>query len=227
MLTALLIICLRRLNLKYSLLEKLMKTKFSLILKGLFIFLICMILPCTINAQTKKMGFKIWRNNSCIGFIKVEQSTLNLITCYHLNSEIKVNMLINLTIVSTEKTVFENGRLSYSSVYRTVNNREKVNKRIEFLKGIYKVYNGKSCNNISLDSTSTNLASLYLNEPVYVRTIFCDNHQSVSPIINMGSSRYKIMFPDGNYNVFHYKNGSCVKVEVFNSLYRIQITPTI
>ncbi len=184
-----------------------------------------MIFSAKTIAQTKKLDFKIWRNNACIGFIKIEKNSRDLKTCYLLNSEIRVNMIISVTIVSNEKTIFENGKLSYSSVNRKVNNREKVNKKLELLNGSYKFYNGKTSNSKMLDSISTNLSSLYLFEPINTKNIFCDNHQSVCPIIKLGNSQYKVIFPDGNYNVFYYKNGHCIKVEVFNSYYHVLITP--
>ncbi|MEO8794203.1 MAG: DUF6134 family protein [Daejeonella sp.] len=182
-------------------------------------------MPVFTEAQTQKIRFKILRNDSCIGEISIEKNTINVQTSYHLKSELLIKMLIDLHIISTEETIFKNGKLKYSTVNRKINNNEKTNKKVEYINGKYQLYNGKKSRTTKLDSVSINLASLYLSEPCKSQKVFVDNHQSISPIIPLGNNSYKVILPDGNYNIFYYKNGKCINVEVFNNLYHVQILP--
>ena len=80
------------------------------------------------NAQ--EFTFQVWKNNSKIGYITINKTTLDSKVEYNLSSEIKTWALLNLNINGQEKSIFENGELKYSSVDREMNKKRKVDKEL-------------------------------------------------------------------------------------------------
>jgi hypothetical protein len=69
--------------------------------------------------------------------------------------------------------------------------------------------------------------SLYLTEPVGIATVFCDNQKEMVKVIPMGDGIYKVELSKGKYNVFHYKNGRCTKIEAVSPMFDVTLIPIL
>jgi hypothetical protein len=115
--------------------------------------------------------------------------------------------------------------LIYSSVFRTVNNKIKTNHIINLKMGAYHIQFSQKKEKLLLDSIKKNLVAMYFNEPIGFQQVFCDNLSMMVPIIFKGDGVYKVSFPRGKYNLFHYKNGKCVKIEAYSPLFDVTLIP--
>jgi hypothetical protein len=52
--------------------------------------------------------------------------------------------------------------------------------------------------------------------------VYSDNFQQYVPVTKVSANKYKISFPNGNYNYYTYKNGVCTTVDISQTLYDIQ-----
>lgn len=177
----------------------------------------------TMNAQERKMSFAVWKNKSQIGTIDIVQVQQNRNTVYDLSAEINTRIIFQYNIVGVEKTVFENGKLSYSSIKRICNNKEKVNKVLKLENESYLLNDGKRTSKININGIERNLVTLYYSEPKNVTEVYCDNQQRMAKVVRLEDHVYKVILPDGNYNIFYYRNNQCERVKVFNLLYKVEL----
>ena len=227
MLIAMFILLMRTLNRRYSVLSRLKSiTRIHFKAKIVFMILLFLLIKSS-NAQDKNLSFEVWKNRSHIGNISMTEKFSSDSVVYDLSSKIIAKAIIKINITGIEKSIYKNGTLVYSSVSRKLNSRLKVNKKLFLHDGTYNLINKGRESTLPIDKIKDNLVTLYFNEPVNLSQVYCDNHESMARIVLLESGRYRVTFPDGSYNVFYYQNGKCVKVEAFNSLYKVQLISTL
>ena len=175
--------------------------------------------------EHKAITYNVVNNNEVIGSIKINKNALIDSITYTLESNINVKFLLKFNIKGREKSIYKEGKLVYSSVLRTINNKTKTNHQIVLNKGKYDLYSNKSSQTLSLDIIKQNLITLYFKEPVGVTSVFCDNLKGIVKVKPLGKSKYRVDFSNGKHNIFHYKNGKCIKIEAVSTLFRVTLIP--
>ena len=227
MLIAMFILLMKTLNRKYSVLSRLKNLKGNhLKAKIVFVALLFLIKTSSI-AQNQNLSFEVWKNNSHIGNISMTEKINSDSVVYDLSSKIKAKVILSFNVTGIEKTIYKNGLLVYSSVYRKLNSKEKVNKELHFNDGKYQLLNSGRISTLPLSEINVNLVLLYFYEPVNISQVYCDNHNSMAKIVLLENGKYQVTFPDGSYNIFYYQNGKCKKVDAFTSLYEVQLISTL
>ena len=69
----------------------------------------------------------------------------------------------------------------------------------------------------------SNLITLFFKEPIDVREIYADNSRKFVNVTSMGQGMYKVHFSNGKYNIFHYKNGKCIRIDAISSLFNVTL----
>ncbi|WP_027137158.1 DUF6134 family protein [Gaetbulibacter saemankumensis] len=169
--------------------------------------------------------YNVVRNNHVIGTISVSRMFNEDSTAYHLESHINVKALFKFNITGKETTVYKDGILTYSSIYRKVNNKIKANHKVVFKGEKYHSQDHNNQEQIYFKEIHRNLVTLYFSEPVGVNQIYCDKEKRMVRIEPMGESAYKVSFSDGKYNVYHYRDGKCVKIEAISALFEVDLIP--
>ncbi|UKM66243.1 hypothetical protein GSB9_02824 [Flavobacteriaceae bacterium GSB9] len=192
--------------------------KVALKIKSVFLLpaILCTLAFSNVN-EDKSLTYNVLKNDSVIGTIIINKEGYGDSIVYNLKSNIQAKFLFKFKVKGREKAVFKKGVLVYSSVYRTLNNKTKVNHEIVFKEGKYNV----NINNL----IKRNLITLYYNEPTNVKTVFCDNLKKMVKVQPIGNGRYRVDFENGKYNIFHYKSGKCIKVEAVSRLFNVIIIP--
>ncbi|WP_370477003.1 DUF6134 family protein [Tamlana flava] len=200
--------------------------KIALKLKAVFFLLaILATLSFTDKRIDKVLTYQVVKNDKVIGTIEINKNAFSDSTVYNLKSRISAKFLFKFCVTGKEKSVFRNGVLVYSSVHRTLNNKTKVNHKIVLKNGRYNLLlDGESVSS-NIDPINRNLITLYFNEPIGVTAVFCDNLKKMVPISPLGNGRYRVDFEDGKHNVFHYSNGTCVKVEAISKFFNVVLIP--
>ena len=188
---------------------------------ALFIFPMLM-LVCALRAQLHTLQYNILHNGEIMGSLLLSQNTVGTTTHIKIESIVKTRFIIRINVESVEEATFQNGILVYSSLKRSVNGNERVNQQIQAKGVFYKMTSGSKIKNLPAYPIYYSILSLYYQEPVKISQVYSDNFQQYVGVNLAGANKYKISFPNGNYNYYTYKNGVCTTVDIIQSLYNIQ-----
>lgn len=192
----------------------------------LCLLLVLMFTNLTSNNPKKdviKILFNVERNGKNIGSIKLYKYTIGDKTIYNLNSEINARIIAHFNAVGVEKSIFRNDSLVYSSVYREVNKKIKLNHSISFNEGKYLLEEEKMKVEIDLEIISQNLIKLFFFEPIGIQKVYSDKYKKLLSISQLKKGVYKIEFPNKSSNVYHYKNGECILIEVVGVFFKVKL----
>lgn len=189
----------------------------------LLVFVSATIAASSLYAQEKTNIYSVRYKGEDVGTVKLNQLVKGDTVTYRIISDVKTRFIFSIHVKSFEESLFQKGRLVFSTVSRTVNGNEKANRQTRSGNGIYTLNgNGKSVV-LKHESIDYNMMRLYWVEPINMQKVYSDNYQQFLVISKIRSHTYKVILPDGNYNYYSYTNGICSKVEVFNSLYNMQM----
>jgi len=169
--------------------------------------------------------FSVLKNNKVIGIININRDELGDSVTYSLKSDIDVSYVLKFNATGQETAIYKNGILVYSSIYRKLNGKVKANHRISFEAGKYHLDDSSKNQTLKLGAISKNLITLYFNEPIGIEEVFCDNLKEMVGVIPLGDGKYRVNFTKDKYNIFHYKNGRCVKIEAKSALFNVTLKP--
>ena len=175
----------------------------------------------------KSLIYNIIKNEEIIGKIEIHLSTSGDSIIYDIESDVLAKFILKFKVVGKEKYIYKNGTLVYSSLYRTLNNKVKTNHSIQYNKGKYSLQTPEKNSSLELEAIKCNLVKLYINEPVGIKSVFCDNQQQMLKVEPLGNGIYKVEFSKGKYNIFYYENGICVKIKAVSPLFDVTLIPVL
>jgi len=226
MIPLLIIYTLRKFKAGQSILERLLK--FSTYIKKAIAILFLLIFSSNYGSNlTAPTIFNIVKNNTVIGSIKITKNVSRDSVIYNIESNVEAQFILKFKVVAKEKYIYKAGTLIYSSLFRMLNNKVKTNHSIQYNKGEYSLKTSEKVRALNLEEIKCNLTILYINEPIGIKSVFCDNQQEMVKVVPMGNGIYKVELSKGKYNVFHYKNGRCVKIEAVSPLYDVTLIPVL
>ncbi|MFC4723388.1 DUF6134 family protein [Geojedonia litorea] len=199
------------------------------LLQKIFALVLLLILTSThaLNnpIKEKPMVFQIMKNQKVIGTINMIKTVSGDSITYNSESNINAKFVLSFKIIGKEKSVFRNGTLVYSSVYRTLNRKVKANHSIVQKNRTYNIKENNKTEVLNIPNIQQNLITLYFNEPNGIASVFCDNQKEMIDVSYLGDGKYKVEIANGKYNIFHYKNGACVKVEAVSPMFDVVLMP--
>lgn len=173
----------------------------------------------------KSLTYNIIRKDEVIGKIEINQTTSGDSIIYNIESDVKGRFILNFKVVGKEKYIYKNGTLVYSSLFRTLNNKVKTNHSILYNQGEYTLQTPEKISPLNIENIKCNLMILYVNEPIGVKSVFCDNQQQMVKVELIGKGIYKVELSRNKYNIFHYENGRCVKINAVSPLFDVTLIP--
>lgn len=175
--------------------------------------------------EVEKISFSIINRDSSIGFIDIEKTSFNHTTTYIVNSEVKAKVIFNFNAIGREKTIYKEDTLIYSSVYRKLNNKVKLNQSLSFKGGKYIFDNSQKRETLDFEIINRNLVTLFFYEPIGIHEVFSDKYKQKVKITSMGNGMYKLILPNRDINIYSYKNGKCTLIEVEGSFFKVTLKP--
>ena len=188
---------------------------------ALFVFLLGTM--TSINAQQKKLEYHIKRNGDVVGNIHFNQGIVGNRTVLTMESEVNPRFIFNFKAKAKEEVIYDNGIMTWSSIFRKLNGSVKVDKKTKANGNAYTVYKGSKTETLHNYPIRYNMLSVYISEPVNITKVYSDNFQQQIDIQKIADHHYKIKFPDGTYNEYFYTNGVCSKIEIHHSMYSATI----
>ena len=176
-----------------------------------------------LNAQQKKLEYNIKRNGDIVGAIHFSQGVAGNRTVLTMESEVNTRFIFNFKVKAKEEVIYDNGIMTWSSIFRKLNGNVKIDKKTKANGNAYTVYKGSKTETLNNYPIRYNMLSVYISEPVNITKAYSDNFQQQIDIQKIADHHYKIKFPDGNYNEYFYTNGVCSKIEIHHSMYSATI----
>ena len=201
--------------------------KINILIPRISTFLVLLFLLLTAfqtKAQTKELHYQILRGYDVVGNIQFTETDYSGVKKMKMESQVKGKILfISYSGMAKEETIFRDGVLIQSSIYRRMNGKEKINKQHQAVKNQYVIRTGEKTDVAGIYPITYNMLSLYSAEPVNISKVYSDNFQAFIPIKNMGDHQYKISLPNGDTNYYHYKDGILAKVTANSTWYSVTI----
>ncbi|TWO33276.1 hypothetical protein E1J38_005105 [Seonamhaeicola sediminis] len=167
------------------------------------------------------------KNNKSVGSITIKREKLGNSIAYTLSSKIKAKFIVEFDIEAEEKSIYKEGALVYSSIFRKLNDKVKLNQSLSLVEGQYVLKSLDATEALSLNVIYRNLITLFFNEPINVKKIYSDKFKKMISIIPLGNGKYKINFSHNTSNVYHYENGKCTMIEAKGPFYKVKLVPEI
>lgn len=183
-------------------------------MKRYLAFLISFLLSIPIFAS-ESISFNMMLMGTKIGDLKITRTiTDDGLETYTLSSTAKAKIL---WIEKSQKTdysvVYKNGVLISSDHTYIENTGNNTNCKIRYNNQAYDILkNGKKYVLNAIPSWS--VLKMYFNEPKNIQQVFYEVDASTSVIKNAEPSVYEFKTTDGNRNVYRYKNGKLMQVDV-------------
>ena len=111
--------------------------------------------------QRSVLTYNVVQNNDVIGWLKLDKRDSANSSFIKFSSEIKKRVVFLFTIIEKQEVFFQNGTMTYSYVYRKINDNIKVNKFTTYVSGHYLVKKDKSSTPLMLNNIAYNQLSLY------------------------------------------------------------------
>ena len=164
------------------------------------------------NAQEKKLEYNIKRNGDVVGNIHFTQGVAGNRTVLTMESEVNTRFIFNFKANAKEEVIYDNGIMTWSSIFRKLNGNIKIDKKTKASGNAYTVYKGSKTETLNNYPIRYKMLSVYISEPVNISKVYSDNFQQQIDILKVADHHYKIKFPDGNYSEYFYTKGICSKV---------------
>lgn len=198
----------------------------KLVFKIKYIIPIFLLSNTSVNNETtevENISFSIIKKNSKIGFINIEKASINKTITYTIDSEVKVKVIFSFSAIGREKSIYKNDILVYSSVFRKLNDKVKLDQSLSFINGKYFLKEKNKKEEISIDIINSNLVTLFFFEPVGIQEIYSDKYKKMVKIIPISKSKYKVVLPNKSISIYHYENGKCVMIDVVGSFFKVKL----
>ena len=169
----------------------------------------------------ESLSFDIVNKEKSIGQVSINKQTDGTITTYVIKSSVEARFLMKFKAYGYETSIYENDTLVYSSIYRKINNRVKVDQVVEYKEGNYYLNNNRKVELNKPEIIQCNIVQLFFNEPIGITKVYCDKQQRFLRIKSLGGGKYKVQFNKGSYNVFYYQDGKCTYVEAIGTFYKV------
>jgi len=187
------------------------------------LLVLMLLMPMLSNAQFLQLNYKIIRNGDEIGWLRLDKTTNGNASDLHLVSEIKTKVVFPITVSVKELSSFEKGKLVYSSQIRKTNGKVNLDKQTKLIANEYEVLENGEKQKLPFSSIGINLHCLYFDEPINLKSVYCDNQKCFVTVNKTTEGGYKVRFPNGNTNCYYYKEGLCVKVKITHTFYSVEI----
>jgi len=165
----------------------------------------------------KKLHYEVLRNGKVIGYLDALRKNNGEKVEYIMESNVKVSVIMDFALYSKVIGSFDKGMLTFGSIVRRVNGKDKANSKITWLNDRYLIEDKSESIELKEKITYTS-ACLMHEEPVNMQRIFSENYKRFIPIKAIKPHQYELQLPDGNRNFYTYSNGVCVSAEVNTTL---------
>ena len=181
-----------------------------------FLFLITISFLSLGTALGQTLDFGIYFGDKEVGTIKAIKKKEGSITKFIVSSESAYKTIIYDYQRTTYLTAdFKDENLYYSRA--SVRERGELEDSVTTKKvgNVYQCFHYPNNEKFELDfPIKESSAMLYHKEPVGITKVFAEGYQTMAELKSLGNHQYKLFLPNGKTNLYTYKNGKLISVEV-------------
>src|SRR5258705_6775270 len=131
----------------------------------------------SINAQQKKLEYSIKRNGDVVGNIHFIQGVAGNRTMLTMESEVNTRFIFNFNAKAKEEVIYDNGIMTWSSIFRKLNGNVKIDKKTKANGSAYIVYKGSKTETLNNYPIRYNMLSVYIIKQLNITKVYSDNFQ--------------------------------------------------
>ena len=154
-----------------------------------------------------------------IGELKAIRTISDTVTTYHLQSKVKMWLVVSIAMEHKIETVYH-GKNLFSSVSVSNTNNGTYTSTITWKNGLYQTqvdsYRYKNSTPI-YERIECNIARFYFEEPVNIRKTLADSFGTMASITEVSPGNYEVD-SHGNVNRYHYKDGLLISASLFSKV---------
>src|SRR5688572_8402694 len=94
----------------------------------------------SLNSQEKKLEYNIKRNGDIVGNIHFIQRVAGSRTVLTMESEVNTRFIFNFKAKAKEEAIYDNGIMTWSSIFRKLNGNIKADKKTKAVGNAYTIY---------------------------------------------------------------------------------------
>jgi hypothetical protein len=171
------------------------------------------------RARQKVLYYDIVKSDEVIGHLILYKTINANKTLYTLKSTVNTKFIFSYSNQVNETVVFENGKMIYSNFHQKQNGKEIFNET-QLTKNRFKIIKNGKAYSQEYTPIFANILQLYTDPPSSGIEVFSNHYQQFLKITKNGN-QYRLMLPDGNYNLYAYKNGICNQVEIVHTFFTV------
>lgn len=186
--------------------------KFILSLSLLFFALISM-------AQTK--NYDVLLGEKKVGSVIAVKSSTGGKVSYKTTFKIKLKIIKQYDIKSITDAIYKNGVLLKSNMKTYDKEELDEEKTIVKSDSTYICTDCKNIPTVSEELIYSSVSKMYFQEPIKIKRIYSERYLGFGVITDLGNHKYSYKMPNGDVNVYTYKNGIIESIKVDRMLYNL------
>lgn len=188
------------------------------------------ILPLTNEKTTAKnlifetVSFDVLRKDAPVGFITLEKLVYsNNRVVITAESEVNAKLILNFKAVGSDKCIYQDDMLVYSSQFRKINNKVKIDQSISYHDGKYLFKENEKQSILNIQAIELNIMPLFFSEPKNVVQVYSDKFKQMVNVDYLGENIYSVVLPNGEKSTYHYQNGRCMYIDVIGTFFKVKL----
>ena len=170
----------------------------------------------------ESIRFQVRHKKKTVGFIQLDKYSDLHNEEYRLRFEAKSKVIFSVHAIGIERSEYRTDTLVYSSMYRRVNNRVKLNIELRYQDGSYVRTDGDKKELLKVHLIRNNLTSLLVDEPIGITSVYSEKYKRMIPVYKIKEGQYKITLPNNSSNTYTYENGKCIHVKAKSNFFKIE-----
>ena len=177
----------------------------------------------TAQPQVVLLNYHILQGGKKIGWMKVNKKQNGALKTIDMVSEIRTRKILMINVSTKDSCSFDNSTMLFASQFRTLNGNISLDKQTNRMGTHYEVLQGGRKKQLQSGTITHNLLSLYAQEPINVKQVYCESDERFANITRTKEGGYKVYFKNGDSNCYFYEGGVCSRVVVKHSFYAAEI----
>lgn len=167
--------------------------------------------------STDKINFTVYVGSDKAGSLFITKYELGEKISYHLHSEVRVKLLVGISIEENIQDVFVNGLLQTSEHTRFINDSQRIKNSLHYTQQKYMLRKNDKESGYLSAPIRTSVTCLYFAEPVLPVQVYSQSFQELIALKKSGLHSYVLKLPNGATTEFFYSKGVLVKVIANNA----------
>ena len=181
-----------------------------------FFFILCF-LSLSLSAQTR--NYHVLLGSKKVGSVQATRTTVGDTTSYLTDFKIRIRLIKLYDIRSVTSAVYEDSVMQSSSML--VYDGGELDEAKNIVKENFS-YRCIDCDDTPIVSDQliyTNVSKVYFVEPIVRQDVYTERYLGFGKMTSLGDHKYKYEMPNGDENLYNYKDGMVESIEVHRFLY--------